>query len=378
MSYDLRVWGRQPCDLDEVLAPKAGWSRGGEGFALERRRWQILVDGPRRLEPEDVPPQVSEALPGPSILFEVSLEPGSAPESARKTAVRTARALAAAVAGVVEDPQQETLAFARGGKRFLRPARKERSSTLELSWWYAGTPLRSVAGMRGLLSVLGRHIPEAVPRRYGPFEPPEYRTVETGLESLATYMFEQLDDIGPVYDCARPVVGFSIADSNMVPDSRFGFRANCFELSFEADVLQQPGWATAVRSLWRDLSMFLSPFYGDARVLEGNVWSGATLCVDSKTEEHPVRSWFWRGIPAEPGVAMVLGTPYSEIWTPCSATTIGGLHFVEPEDWAVLRPLSIEIPAELTQPARPGWGEWSSGAHIRIRYDEYPRCWPFD
>ncbi|MCP5067120.1 MAG: hypothetical protein GY946_11195, partial [bacterium] len=140
-------------------------------------------------------------------------------------ALKTARAVASAVSGIVEDPQEDTLAFPRGVKRFIKPRREERFSILELSWWYAASPFRSVEGTRRLLSILKRHVPEAVPRRYGLYEPPQNKTEETGIDHLAEFMCAKLED-SPVYYCTRPVVGFHIADCDMKEHAHLGFRSN--------------------------------------------------------------------------------------------------------------------------------------------------------
>tara|TARA_R110002072_G_C7922744_1_gene531156 strand:- start:144 stop:1166 length:1023 start_codon:yes stop_codon:yes gene_type:complete len=335
-----------------------------------------MVSRPHKLEPEDVPPVVSMELPGPSLLVEVTLEPAGASDSARKMALKTARAIASAMSGVVEDPQSDTRSLPRGVKRFVKPRREERFSQLTLSWWYADSPLRSVEGVRRLFSIFERHVPEAVPHRYGLYEPLQYKTADAGLDELSSFLCENIDE-SPMFRTTRPVVDLHIADCGVMERGHLGFKSNLLDVSIEVDVLKQPGWAAAVRSLWREVSAFLGPFYGEARVTAGHLWEGATSNSDLVTDVHPVRSWWWRGIPPKPGVALVLGAPYSDLWKPPSATTIGGLAFVEPNNWGAQQPLATEIPDELAQRWMPSWTAVSGGGHTVNWCNELPPCWPF-
>lgn len=371
MSYDLRVWGRQTADLGSCLPVSQGWVQRGDTWTLEKRSWQIVVHGVQPAEPEDAPPEANELLPGLCALVEVSLEPLSAPRAAHTTLSTTARTVATMLSGLVEDPQEGTFTLARGVKRYARPKRSERLTLLELSWWYDASPLRAEGGPGQFLQVLRSALPEAVPRRYGLNEPPQHRTEETGLAHLADFVAHYLGDSAVFYP-TRPVVGFTLADCNTTPHPRFGFRSNHFALQVEAAALEQPGWDRAVRRLWREVSRFLRPFYGDVRVMRGYTWAGATLGIDRETDVHPVCSWWWQGIPPRPPMALVLGPPYTELWQPEPTHCDGDLVFVEPPRWSTLEPLALEVPPDIAQP----WEPEGNGNIVPWR-DAYPPRWPF-
>lgn len=181
MSYDLRVWGRRPVNLADHLKPADGWLSCDGVWTLEKRSWQISVSAIQDLESEDVPTTISATIPGVSTLVELSLEPATPPAAALKALRSTARALAEAVAGVIEDPREEGPARPRGRQRYTKPEREERFDAVELHWWYLSSPLRDTRGIAELLRILGTHLPEALPRRYGRWAPRSTRPRRRGL-----------------------------------------------------------------------------------------------------------------------------------------------------------------------------------------------------
>lgn len=377
MSYDLRVWGRKMSEVGDLLSAARGWVGRDGLWVLQGRSWQIAVCAPQAVEPEDVPPGAAELLPGLSLLVELSLEPISAPKAALSALTSVARSLAVELAGVIEDPQEGTLSLPRGAKRYEKPKPEERFTVLDLSWWYAPSPLRLDDGPRTLLAILAKHLPESVPRRYGLWEPPQYKTDETGVAGLESFIAQNLDN-SPVFYTTRPVVGFSIADCNATAHPRLGVRANRLNIEAEASVLDQPGWERALRRVWRDVSSFLRPFYGEARLLSNFMWRGATTYSDMKTEIHPVRSWFWRGIPPKLGLACVLGPPYSRLWQPPGAEPVGDLRFLESASWRDRRSLGLTVPPDLAQRWMPAWGEQPGGGYAVNWCDQLPVTWPFE
>ncbi|NVB36732.1 hypothetical protein G6O69_02735 [Pseudenhygromyxa sp. WMMC2535] len=264
---------------------------------------------------------------------------------------------------MLEDPQQGELVLPRGVKRYRELPREERVSTLRLSWWFTGQHLATLEGMQRFVALLLEYLPEALPRRYGLWEPPQHKTEETGVEALVQFMLENLGK-SAVYYPTRPVVGFHLAYSGMAPDLRGRFRCNMLSIDVELAALHQPGMENALRRLWRKLSSFLSPFYGEARHLHGHVW-GACLGSDSSTDQHPVRSWFWRGIPRQLGVALVLGPRYLEHWRPKNALLENGLSYNEVECWSDTQSLGIEVPEKIALESSDERGE------------TLPLIWPF-
>jgi hypothetical protein len=119
----------------------------------------------------------------------------------------------------------------------------------------------------------------------------------------------------------------------------------------------------ALRRLWRRVSRELCPFYGEVRTLRGHVRTGARIGIDGETEKNPTRAWWWKGIPAKVGHALVVGQPYVDLWPElnASASEHGELRFVETDDWT-----SREDAAALV-----------GGVPVRLASVEQPMIAPF-
>jgi len=340
---------------------------------LEGRGWQIVCSI-AVCEEEDVPEEVHCGLPGIAHLVEFNLEPVSAPSIARKRLDRAANALARDSHGLVEDPQSETVLTPRGVERYVSQKRPERFSLLTFGWWFLGGPLFTEHGVQDLLLLIRRHFKEALPRRYGLYEPPQFKLEDEGLEHLVTFLTGHLDD-GPVLYAHRPVAGVSFACTQESEHPHFGFRCSRIEIEVEASVLVQPGWESALRRFWHVVVFHLRPFYAEVRTLDGFLPMGATYGSDMHTAVHPIRSWFWRGVPAELGHALALGTPYVDLWPDAAriGKVIDGFLFLDSDDWQT-QSLHIEPPSSIRQAWMPG----KDSAHYSDWKNEYPPVWPFD
>ena len=105
--------------------------------------WQIVVCSPSRVEPEDIPKEMSRAIPGIGFLTEMSVEPIHAPKSALAIATRTARAIARVAHGVIVDQQNSTVSTPAGVSRFKPTRRPDRFSLIEMTWWFTDGSLNN-------------------------------------------------------------------------------------------------------------------------------------------------------------------------------------------------------------------------------------------
>jgi hypothetical protein len=114
---------------------------------------------------------------------------------------------------------------------------------------------------------------------------------------------------------------------------QLGFRTGHLCIEVEKDALSEPGWTTNIKQFWQQASTLIRPIYGDVRTLGKYQWVGASV---SPGQEHPVKGWWWAGIPEKLGNAVVLGDVYQELWPAFvrAATVINGLAFASLEDWA--------------------------------------------
>ena len=375
MSYDLQVWSAAQPDLKQIAASLEGWNLL-EGFLiLEAANWQIVAGPASRVEGEDIPEEVYRALPGIRYLTELNLEPIHAPASARKVLARAAGRLAQNGHGLILDPQQGTLSTPRGVQRVVSSSsRPERISVLQLSWWFNGGSLLEQGGFEHLLVTLERYLPEALPRRYGGYEPPQYRYESEGREHLLGFLAGE--KAGVVWYPHYPVLSVWPGVFGGFGPQRQGYRCQFLAVTVDASTWAQPGWALALRRFWFAMSGLLQPFFGEVRLLGGHLLRRGRDFIDGESALHPVRNGWWNGVPARLGPAAVLGPPYDALWPKFvrHAERQGGLYFVTGEDWpsnAGVERIVGKVPRGIAQ------GRYSDPYRV-ISRTTYPRDWPFE
>jgi hypothetical protein len=374
MSYDLQVWSVQPPGLPACLPDAVRWLQAGDAWSYRRRAWQVVLNPPDRALPEDVPDAVAAALPGIAWLTELNLEPIGAPEPGHKLLARAGLGIAKAAHGVVLDPQQDTVATPTGVKRWVSPGADEQAAVIALTWWCVEGPLARGTGFGELLEVLAATLPEALPRRYGLYEPPQHTYAETGRAHLLEFLDEHARGIGTVLYPHPPFASLSLEVPEEIGGSPKGFRSGRMEIQMDVAALRQPGWPAALSRAWRLVGRAVRPFYGDVRTLRGFRRSRGRYWFGGGTEQHPVCSWWWAGLPQGPVHAAVIGEPYLSLWPAFAnaAECEDGLAFVTTDDW-----LSEEDAFRLTGPAPAGAGQIASEARGRPSAREYPPVWPF-
>ena len=163
MSYDVQVFAQQALTADDAGdAPESLTVVRGA-----RARYSFTLGLPVAIEAEDVPEEVTAALLGPSDLYELMVEGSSTTETPH--AVRFARRLAQASAGVVLD-QQTGQVWARGKLRAAPPVQRGTIDIVELRW-YVHPEVTGARAATAWLELARRHLPEALPRRFGSYEP---------------------------------------------------------------------------------------------------------------------------------------------------------------------------------------------------------------
>jgi hypothetical protein len=316
VSYDLQVWTTYAPQLPIALPDAARWQEQSGVWIQMRSQWQVVVGPVHRIEPEDVPQSVSALLPGIGHMVELNLEPAAAPQVARALLKRVAKALACAGHGVVVDPQTDTLTTPTGVRRYVAPPRSATVTALKLSWFSVDARFASRDGLDRVVACFERSVHEALPVRYGEYEPPSFRYSETGRQHLIDFLANEY--LAPrslgfaVWYPKRPVldVGVSIG----VGKTPAGWRCHRLTLTLEASVLDQAGWPTALQELWRRLAQTIHAFYADVRILRRYRVGAATMAEFLDAERHPVRGPFWAGIPRERACAVALGQPYLSLW----------------------------------------------------------------
>lgn len=304
MSYDLHVWSVERPSVPDALPRTAGWHPNGDLWSAGARSWQVVVGPVGELDSEDVPGHLQPALPGIRYLIELNLEPLAAPPAGYALLRRAARAIARQAHGVIVDPQSETVELPKGIKRYT-PARAARVDVVMLSCWFR-RELVDHDHFDGLVALIERRLPEALPRRYGLFEPAPHRYAQTGREHFVTFLSDHARDFVVWYP-RRPVVYVNLGLHRTVGPTRHGFRSHCMSIEVDRVVLEQPGWQRALRDFWIALAASLDSFYGDVRTLRGGeTMAGAYFPGGG----HPIPNGWWPGIPKGSAHAVLLGEPY--------------------------------------------------------------------
>jgi hypothetical protein len=334
MSYDLHIWSISKPSWREVLPDFERWQAAGAGMLLQRGKWQIVAGPVSEVLPEDIPVDIMAKLPGIRYLIELNLEPLHAPSSARQLLARVARNISRAGPGVIQDPQADTLTTPRGVVRLQRQTQPPRISLLTFSWWFTEGPLSGERGYRGLLSLFERYLPEALPRRYGEYEPPQFQFEETGQDHFLDLLSRTT--LSLVWYPHYPVLSLYLGVFGTLGPTRQGYRANYLSIGVDSSVLDQPGWRLALERFWVAASKFVRPFYGDGRLLDNYLFRRGRIFIDHQTEQHPVINGWWNGIPRQLGQAVVLGEPYLSHWPGFvkRAGADGSLYFLSVGAWS--------------------------------------------
>jgi hypothetical protein len=371
MSYDVQVWSVDPAPSLEHLPDAINWKRNEGSLLYEKRAWAISFLPSVRVLPEDVPLEVSRCLPGIEYLSELNLSPIDAPEVAQKFVLRTAIAIAKASHGVVFDPQNDTFTLPSGVRRYVKPQPDENLSILALSWWFVDGPIAD-SSYSELLDVWSAELPEAMPRRYGLFEPPQHVYANEGREHFLRFLTDNAKGIGTVWYPSAPVFEVSLQLPSPIGASKRGFRSGRLSIGIDVGSLKQPGWQSSVRRMWNRVSTLIKPFYGDVRTLHGFRRHRGRLFVARDTMRHPVKGWWWPGIPPGPAHSIVLGKRYAELWpTFCDAAVMtSDLHFLDTVDWSIAADVYDKIGSAPVEIMRRDAAS--------VVPAEYPVGWPFE
>ena len=384
MSYDVSIWCVEPFSDAADLPDPEDWEVGDHGWTLAGAGWVLHSGASEMVLEEDIPKEIRPTLPGIHHVVHLSLGPGDAPRAGRAALRKAAKRVAEIARGVFFDPQADTIELPSGARRYVAPAVSEaRIPVLAMSWWLGHGDLVERPYLERLLDVLSTHVPEVLPRRYGTADPPQYELARTGRDHFVGFLLENLARTvvwyaqPPLYHVSlalRPTCGFTRSGA------RSAYRSNHLRIEIDQAVLDQPGWATALLRLWRAASRELRPFFGDVRSLGGHLRKAHRVFSDVHTDPHPIRSWWWNGIPPRLGHAAVVGEPYLSEWPALlGRATSDGLAFIDTPDWREphdAADLVGGVPAALALPFMAHWTADDTGGWAVTFPEGYPPVFP--
>ena len=114
-----------------------------------------------------------------------------------------ARGMARSARGIVVDQQQGTIETPRGVQRLEIEPEWTGGGLLQLSWFVEDVAPLARALPTDMLDVFQRTMPEVLPRRYGLWEPPQFKLATDGIGHLREFITKNLRDI-IVWYCHKP------------------------------------------------------------------------------------------------------------------------------------------------------------------------------
>ena len=368
MSYDLKIYTIEKQNY-ENLKNNFRIELSKEGFVYPLKNHQIVVSTETPLEDEDIPLQISKELPGLKYLIECHLEPYSEDEKYVKEFLKICKTIAKNGIGVIENPQTDEVFLPSGIKRVLKTEKTEYFSLLELSWWFNDIKVLGGNNLMKLLNILEKNMWEALPRRYGEYEPP--KEIFSDKKSFCDYLIKSKYDI--VWYPTKPVDYVHLGIPDFIGPMRLGYRFGVLSISIDSKVLGMPGWKISIIRLFKGVSSILNPFYGDIYILKNNIKSNTVSYSDKSTEQHPILSWWWNGVPKKFGCGLVIGNPlhdFVNIKKP-DYELENGCKIIVDAEFNELNENNIVVNKDIYQSKRASQFSGADKKH-------YPKIWPFD
>ena len=172
MSYDINIWSRKRIEIDQ------------EEIVIDE--YMLTVDKSVVVENEDIPIDVMLSLSEIKYLTSFYLKPFTNDKTVIDKVTRYVKKLAKEFDGVVENPQLENgVLLVNKRKTFTRATRDAEKVSI---CWYMDCQQSLADRLGEFVELLEKYLPQALPRRYGSYEPPQYKYSETGKEHFIQFI----------------------------------------------------------------------------------------------------------------------------------------------------------------------------------------------
>lgn len=312
MSYDLTVYAPRHADAAELrmivesiagLAVQAVDDTEARVVRGKRAAYSFTVFGPYRIEPEDVPAAVLPQVLDPTVSWQVIVEGSIAGEV--PFACRFAKKLALAVGGVALDEQSGELLGA-GKSRAVPAPSSERVSILDLNWYTPAAGTDPGDGPRLWLELAESLLPEALPRRFGNYEPFQYRLDRDGPDRFLACYRDEKYLLG--FTTRRPCLGGNLGVARGAP-------VVCDHLAVLTDPLRDPHWRNTIRRFFTTYAARRGAVLATGAILRNYLLRSGGAASDGKTENEPTMSApdGVYGLPPHPVWWTWLGNDYLDL-----------------------------------------------------------------
>jgi hypothetical protein len=286
MSYDLSLYAAKSVELGSPTLSPDGW---------------LEVSGPQEIEPDDLPESELAVVGKRRLLWQISLSNQTSEQDWAQIERWLSKALAE-TKGVVIDRQTGTYQTSTRQGPISRDSKPDRDPSWLCFWFKDGEGFHA-DGLPKLLDTLAELLPEALPRRFGDFEPLQGRVQGNDFGLLLSAFADAPDlflraappfgDILLTIPCARKFSGYHphhfIRRHFLLATLKVELRAACFENSRLHD---------RITLLFERLCIELDVVYAEFTAPQYNPWG----------------SWFWDGLPDRSPRAFCIGPEYRGVW----------------------------------------------------------------
>jgi hypothetical protein len=333
VSYDLEIATREPPEVAQieawagekglVVVPEGDASLVVENPSARGEQYLFLVELAVPAEAEDFSEETAGACLAPKWMTEVQV-PYSVPKKAIELGRSLARHLAESYEGAAFDRQDDRLLHPRGKPHRVGARQSEENTELVKVEWFLPRE-RWAEAPATLLHLLRRRCPEALPRRYGRFEPPQGRFDLQDPSPFIRFVLDEEEGDGFWFSGRPSFGGFWRAPhaDRLVTAGEERLRIGHLEVSFDGLVLRRdPRWLEAIGDLFAIGARELGAFFGAAQVETGWVVSRnnrlhtTAESILQGAAEHIRRGAFWQGLPPVPMWLSWFGPEYRELVEP--------------------------------------------------------------
>lgn len=309
MSYDVEVYLPEPVAQDDILTAIRAGGKLDAGHVTDnqievvtagRRLHRYTIDGPQTMELEDLPPELAGRLLSASALYAIH-----APAQSATDAVRFAKRLAREHRGGYHDPQTNQAWASPGLRRIAPPQSGMRLDLIKFEWSLRTRDLAEVA--EAYLGEAVQILPEALPRRWGDFEPFQYTSGPHHFKDFVSLV--ERSRVSVSFTANLPSVGGSVDGAQSY--AKFGRLTT----TMIRDSLRAPGWRNAAELLFIKIAQTTPVIYASAEVENDWIWRQGKSWSDSQTTGQPacMDARGWRGLHPAPVWLAWYGHEYTKL-----------------------------------------------------------------
>ena len=259
----------------------------------------IRIDGPDRVEDEDIPANYLAILGKKRVLFRIHLE-GNLTSSDHAAVNTWLGKIISETKGVLIDLQTEQFETPiKSGH--LAPLRDQSNYNGWMSFYFENGEKFYESGFETMLQEIAITMPEAIPARYGYYEPLQGKVEDGDVSDLVASFKNETDlfmksktPFGHIFVSIPCKKTFERYHPRHFIRRKFLLGSVCFEL--RPKLFAHPEKFDRLKSLFERLCVAFDVVY--AEIVQTDDWSG----------------WYWYGLPDNQAHTICVGSAYQDVW----------------------------------------------------------------